>query len=446
VDLAEIHTHKRVILINPNWDEVKGAVRQVEKRCRKNKIDMQEVFELYEESSEDEFTQGWRGRFACPERFSYGVEGTVSLMIRIPGGLTGLCVERQHVEPGARSVTPIRESDPQSPSVDWFNDLLAVFWTHLKDEEVTALNHWMIQKVMQRAAEEEAYREQWRRDGPLRREHAIEAQKAAAKNRQKQLEILFRGIRPQYSSLLAESMKRISRELESETKQDVTWSTFKKRWPSVAVRYQNDLLPFLDNNRLSINSMRSLPPDQEFQLHLSLWTGGQRLRRVPQIVFVISSERICEELIQKDAGNGPLAAFLRRYEGSVAHPNAFRAVGWLRVHVDDFNKLVFVDEVQSDFMETLHRRKEKDALFKEAMARYTPWNLHGFASISRWADEIGYRVCIHSRESAVKKTGMTKSTRKWNTYYNPIIKRFGLTRAEFDGYPAQIYVRPITPS
>ena len=68
------------------------------------------------------------------------------------------------------------------------------------------------------------------------------------------------------------------------------------------------------------------------------------------------------------------------------------------------------------------------------------WHIHGFASVKRWADEIGYRVAMHSRESAAAKSGMTQSDRKWSTYYAPIIKRFGLREEQVKGYPARICV------
>jgi len=49
-------------------------------------------------------------------------------------------------------------------------------------------------------------------------------------------------------------------------------------------------------------------------------------------------------------------------------------------------------------------------------------------------------VSIHSRESATAKPGMTRSDRKWNTYYAPIIKRFELRETTVEGYPARIWV------
>jgi len=80
---------------------------------------------------------------------------------------------------------------------------------------------------------------------------------------------------------------------------------------------------------------------------------------------------------------------------------------------------------------------------KEFAKRCDDWHIHGFATICQWARDIGYRAAMHSRESTKTKPGMTQSDRKWNTYYRPIIKRFGLKSETVDGYPAEIFVQPV---
>ena len=67
----------------------------------------------------------------------------------------------------------------------------------------------------------------------------------------------------------------------------------------------------------------------------------------------------------------------------------------------------------------------------------TDWQGNGFASVRHWAGSIGYRIAMHSEESAATIAGKTSSARKWNAYYGSLIKRgtFGLERP--GGYPSQ---------
>lgn len=112
-------------------------------------------------------------------------------------------------------------------------------------------------------------------------------------------------------------------------------------------------------------------------------------------------------------------------------------LGWLRVYVDDGNRLVFVDEIQSDSMET-PRQMGRPGRSSEIEDALCPWNLHGFASVREWAQALGYAVGVHSEASRDRKPGMTKSPRKWNLYYAPVIKLFDLKSDSVLGYPAPI--------
>ena len=51
------------------------------------------------------------------------------------------------------------------------------------------------------------------------------------------------------------------------------------------------------------------------------------------------------------------------------------------------------------------------------------WQVNGFASVRRWARSIGYRIAMHSEESAAKVEGKTTSPRNWAFYYASLIKR-----------------------
>jgi hypothetical protein len=181
-----------------------------------------------------------------------------------------------------------------------------------------------------------------------------------------------------------------------------------------------------------------------FTLSFSAWAGAQRVADAPQIVFRVNAQSLYTHLAYADpeamkAVNEALFANCNAW-----HPADEWSVGWLRLHKDDENELLFVDEVQSDALESL--RNSRRSLDQKAVARVERylrrWHLHGFASVHRWANAIGYRAGIHSRKSAAAKSGMTQSERKWNTYYAPIIRQFGLREEAVSGYPAPIMVEP----
>jgi hypothetical protein len=59
----------------------------------------------------------------------------------------------------------------------------------------------------------------------------------------------------------------------------------------------------------------------------------------------------------------------------------------------------------------------------------------------RWARDIGCAVGLHGEDSRARKDGMTRSPRKWNAYYAPVIKQFNLQPDAVPGYPAPILTR-----
>ena len=177
-------------------------------------------------------------------------------------------------------------------------------------------------------------------------------------------------------------------------------------------------------------------------MSLSLWKGAQRLFSWPQVAFSIRCQSIHQQFLKKGGEHGSVSRALKEVAGGPWHPGTRTTIGWLRIHVDDEHELCFVDEVQSDTLEAA--RMMDEAAAKEFVKQCSDWHVHGFATLCQWAREIGYRAAMHSRKSAMAKPGMTQSDRKWNTYYSPIIKRFGLQIETIDGYPAEIFVQPPT--
>ena len=205
-------------------------------------------------------------------------------------------------------------------------------------------------------------------------------------------------------------------------------------------KYQPELLSLLENNELSVDQLESVKTATPYALSFSLWTGMQRLFDQPQIAIAMRNPGIHREFRQRGEEYKEVSEKLKKIAGDSWHPGSATTIGWLRVHVDDENKLCFVDEVQSDTLEAA-REIDNDAA-RTFLKQSSDWHTHGFATICQWARDIGYRVAIHSRESAAEKPGMTLSERKWNTYYRPIIKRFKLQNESVESYPAKIWIQP----
>ena len=164
----------------------------------------------------------------------------------------------------------------------------------------------------------------------------------------------------------------------------------------------------------------------------------------------IEAYDLLKELRQGDKEQRALADIIIGSASRKWHPGQSNCVGWIRMHIDDENKLCFIDEVQSDTVEDLtdYLRKNMGVLSSKDI-RYVNdyqqavkhWHVHGMSCLMQWASEIDYDLGMHSRESAqITKIGMTTSDRKWNTYYGALIKRYSLLLTTVDGYPAPIWV------
>ena len=423
----------RSVVINPTWEDVLKTVKDTEKRCRKNLLEIEEARRVWQCVMEDGADEAWAGKWSCPPRFPYGIQGTVLEIIRISDDLVGLVCERQAVESEQES-RPVtfgalsgKMQDRNASPLEWLEAILLVFWMFLSEEEIEQLDRWVLQRAMELAAERQADDEA----GRIR----------SRERRRQQILALFGETLPTFTSEFQDAGRRIAGILESDSRQDVTWKDFKKRWPSLAARYQKELAVLLTDNRLRVSDLRDLPDESPFVLSLSLWKGMERLFHQPQAVFSIRCPSVHRQFLQEGGEHEFLSRTLREVAGTTRHPGTRTTVGWLRVHVDDKHRLCFVDEVQSDTLEYARRMPATAA--KEFVKQCNDWHIHGFATICQWARDIGYRAAMHSRESANTKPGMTQSDRKWNTYYRPIIKRFGLESETIEGYPADIFVQPM---
>ena len=425
----ELFQPGKCVMINPSLADVALALKKTEKGCRKNKLPLHEAQEAWQSVNDQQALGSGAGEWSCSARFKYGLQGTVFQAVRLSEELVGLFCDRQEVKPGESSSFPVPvfdEQDKQENLTLWLSSVLQVFWMYLSDDEIDQIEQDYVQRVMLNAA-------------------ISEEKEAIAKARKKELrkkilDSLFRGVVPGFVSIYQESCMRIARELREEGTDNISWNQLKKTQQSLVAKYQPELVQLVENNTISIEKLESVKDKTPYIISFSLWTGMQRLFHQPQIALGIRNPVIHREFNKLGGEHKAISDKLKKTAGVTCHPGTATTIGWLRIHVDDENKLCFVDEVQSDTLEAA-RQIDNDAA-NEFLKQCSDWHIHGFATIYQWARDIGYQVAIHSRESAAEKPGMTTSDRKWNTYYRPIIKRFGLKEVSVDDYPAKIWVQP----
>lgn len=328
--------------------------------------------------------------------------------------------------PGNASVSPVpifNEEKKKEKSVIWLNSVLQCFWMYLADDEIENMHREAVLLVL---------------ENPFREHVDSEIFENCREKRQEILQTLFRGKRPAFVTEFKNTCNQIVDEMRSRGQDRISWSFFKKQYPSLSSRYTPELLELLERGSITSHKLASVNQVSPFDIYFSIWTGSQRAFDQPQLVFSIRNIAIHQNFKKRGNVFSYISEKLRRVAALPFHPGTANTIGWLRVYIDDENKLCFVDEVQSDTLEVA--RESSDEASSEYVKQCSDWNIHGFASICRWANDIGYRAAIHSRETAAAKEGMTESERKWNNYYGSIIKRFELRRESAKGYPDDIWV------
>ena len=453
--LAELVPDSVRLLINPSWDVLRSSLSDLQKGCRRNLLSEAQVRAVFEASRQPSFFSAvMKAAEHAPRQYGYDFSSTQAAACWLGEGLVGFVLKRAATPPGDPASSPVYPLKPTdggdfNPQA-WLESVCTTFWTRLTDGQIAVLERWMLAEAMVKAAREDERRRIKAVERAERRLIAEAVQKEQeqrrAEERRQAMVALFRGVEPAFETHLSDACQTISETLLREEQESIRWSDFKKRWPSIADRYSDDLLPLLEDGRMPTRALKEVRGQRDFTLGLGFWIGSQRLFSSPQIVFRVECQRLLQGLAGQGDGLKHLTEKLVRFNDRAKrwHPTETWGVGWLRVHADDGNRLAFVDEVQSDIMEALERLAQGDAKepAERVMRALRPWNLHGFASVRRWARAIGYRAAIHSRQSCLLKPGMTRSERKWNTYYQPIIRQFGLTEETVAGYPAPVMAEP----
>ncbi len=417
------------VLINPEVAQITKALAKVQARTRTNRLTAEDAVAVFRRVAQEGQTSAHAGVKDCPQSFNFGISSTVIQVARLTDTMVGCSISRQQVLPGQRGVPPV-SADPFENPRQWAKDIVTTFWTRLDDHDIAAIEQRAVSAAMQLAA-----RRDW---GDT---HAHGAERAGIR-RKLQLDALFRRTQPVYVSELALALRHIVDELKTSGEAEVTWRAFQLRWPSLASRYKRDLLGVFRQGlaqRQDLAEFRAGPP--KYSLSFTTWSGAQRVFGGTQIVFQVR----CSQLSTAE-GAGHRSTFqlrkaLREAADRSPHPVTPDTVGWFRVHVDDLHRLVFIDEIQSDVMEyLLARAAEGDAAAQMLAKELVDWQVNGYSTVRHWAAAIGYRVAMHSEQSAAANADRTKSARKWNVYYGALIKRFGLALQSCTGYPGAIHI------
>ena len=419
----------REVLINPDLAQITKALSKVQARARTNLLTPEEAGAVFRRVAQEGQSSAHAGVKDCPRSFKFGVSSTVIQVARLTDTMIGCSIGRHQVLPGQKGAAPVAADPFESPR-QWLKEIVTTFWTRLDNSQIASIEQTAVSAAMELAA-----RQDWRDT------HAHGAERAGIK-RKLQLQALFRSTQPVYMSELALALRRIVDELKASGETEITWRVFQFRWPSIATRYKRDLLgAFLQGvaRRQDLAEFRVGSP--KYSLSFTTWSGAQTVFAGTQIVF-----QVCSSQLSTTEGAGHRSTLqLRRTLREMAewspHPVTPETVGWFRVHVDDLHRLVFVDEVQSDVMEQLlARASEGDAAAQMLAKELADWQVNGFSTVRHWAAAIGYRVAMHSEQSAAAIADKTKSARKWNLYYGALIKRFGLALQACAGYPAAIFI------
>ncbi len=422
-----------IVLINPVKSDIARSIKTVEKGSRKNKVDLLQAESAWRQVASENTPVAGAGRWVCPKNYRFDMRGTVIVFVRITDTLVGMFCERQSILPGNKSEIPLsgyHQDRIEERPVQWFNAVAELFWTQLSEGEIADLKQQAALRYL--AASGNGFPDTWQRQ------------------RTSHLKALQGLQDPVNITELQAAGIRVAMQLKRAGHDSISWRDLKNREPSLTARYQRELLEIMDDGVLRGEDLENIPDQSPFNISFSVWRGAERIFRVPQLVLEIEAYSLLAELRSGNKEQRLVANLIKGAADWKWHPGQSNCVGWFRVHIDDENRLCFIDEVQSDTIEevTSYLVENREILsvkevgyIQEYLQAVKHWNIHGFSCLSQWVSEIGYDLGIHSRESAMAvKAGMTPSDRKWNTCYGTLIKRYSMELTKIDGYPESIRV------
>lgn len=413
------------VLLNPTPEDIGRVLARLQKRARRHLISADDAEHALRKVNRGDVETESLGFRSCPWAFEYGITTTAMVVTRLFDDQIACAIGRFMVKPGTALPLPIdahRHFDP----VQWTNQVVTLYWSGLPADFVTRMEQESCGAVLAAAT-------------GLQRRKGVSNHDAL--RRRLQLRALFRRGEPQYLSELSEQALLISKGMKESGEGQVRWGDFQKRWPGFTARYRRELLAVVRNGVVSPHDLTAFEDaGPRYALRYSTWNGQQRIFEVPQLRVWVGSAAL-ELENTPEAADRDRARQVVRKERNRWHNTAFTDVGWIRVHLDDINRIAFVDEVQSDALESLRRCKgDEAAAAKSLVKELEDWHLHVFSTLRHWARGIGFRIATHSRSTFSPKSGRSPSERKWNLYYGSLIRRFGLQETEVSGYPASIHL------
>ena len=397
------------ILINPSWPQVKKALATAQIRTRINRLSEQAVKQALKqvESGDEELVT--LGVVTCPKKYLYDLSSTVFQAIRITEDLVGVFISRLSAPPGQATRPPLRHvSDTPTR---WCNEVIDTFWTQLTEGQMDEIRQRRILSLLPRSVTS--------------------------------MEILLGFTRPKFVSEATVALRDLAKKLQQDDRERISWAELKKFDQTTTTRFPQVLLSLAEGNRITTQSLLEYcDSSQRFGLAYRRWEGPSRIFDAPQLVINVQSPEIVRSTLEKLPHNTTLLL-----QGVAAHhPTELDTIGWLRIHFDQTNQIIFIDEVQSDFLEEMRpfqrdgRHSDHWRVAMEAATAAEPWARHGVATCLQWAREMGFRLGFHTWDSAGRIHHMTPSPRKWTTYYGKLIKRFNFQPMDVPGYPEKIHI------
>lgn len=397
------------VLINPSWSQVKKALTTAQTRTRINRLPEQSVKQALKKVEEGVEELVTLGIVTCPHKFFYDLNSTVFQAIRIGENLVGVFISRLSASPGTETQPPLRhKSDTPTP---WCNEVINTFWTQLTEQQMDEIRQRRVLSLLPQSVTS--------------------------------MEFLLGFTRPKFVSEATIALRDLAKQLQEHGLDSMSWADLKKFDQKTTTRYPQVLLSLAEDNRITIQSMLEYcNANKFFGLAYQRWDGPSRIFDAPQLVINVQCPKLIRSTLQKLPQNTTdLLKGVARH-----HPTELETIGWLRIHLDQVNQIIFIDEVQSDFLEEMRSFQQEwhdpdhERAATEAVAVAEPWARHGVATCLQWAREMGFRLGFHTWESAMCTRDMTRSPRKWTTYYGKLIKRFNFQQMEIPGYPEKIHI------
>lgn len=147
--LYEELANGRIILINPEAEDIVQGLKTVQHRARERLLTEHAVLEAWQRFQAEALPGvGLSEALEAPDFYRWALETTLFQAVRITDALTGVILHRAAIEPGRRLRWPVpgatgiaAEDDLwEGTAIDRRNAIVTAFWLHLSDTDIEALD------------------------------------------------------------------------------------------------------------------------------------------------------------------------------------------------------------------------------------------------------------------------------------------------------------------